>query len=100
MCIETDLRLFGALLRRQVCIRCHVSFLHCDRYALRDLPQDNNNRNRHETFLKGIKVIGEALVQSLMVEKDSTFKGLLSSEVFTSGFPRRNRLGFVLERGA
>lgn len=37
--------------------------------------------------MKGIKVIGEALVQSLMVEKDSTFKGLLSSEVFTSGFP-------------
>ena len=37
--------------------------------------------------MKGIKVIGEALVESLTVEKDSTFKGLLSSEVFTSGFP-------------
>lgn len=37
--------------------------------------------------MKGIKVIGEALVQILTVEKDSTFKGLLSSEVFTSGFP-------------
>ena len=55
-----------------------------DKYLRKDIP---DTAGELETFLKGIKVIGEALVQSLMVEKDSTFKGLLSSEVFTSGFP-------------
>ena len=55
-----------------------------DKYLRKDIP---DTAKELETFLKGIKVIGEALVESLTVEKDSTFKGLLSSEVFTSGFP-------------
>ena len=55
-----------------------------DKYLRKDIP---DTAKELETFLKGIKVIGEALVQILTVEKDSTFKGLLSSEVFTSGFP-------------
>lgn len=55
-----------------------------DKYLRKDVP---DTAKELETFLKGIKVIGEALVESLTVEKDSTFKGLLSSEVFTSGFP-------------
>ena len=55
-----------------------------DKYLRKHIP---DTAKELETFLKGIKVIGEALVESLTVEKDSTFKGLLSSEVFTSGFP-------------
>lgn len=54
------------------------------KYLRKDIP---DTANELITFLKGINVIGEAIAENLLVENNATFKGLLSSEKFVSGFP-------------
>ncbi len=39
------------------------------------------------TFLKGIDVVGEALIDRLVADNEAVFRNGLSSEVFVSGFP-------------
>lgn len=39
------------------------------------------------TFLKGIEVVGEALIDRLTVDNEAMFRKTLSSEKFVSGFP-------------
>lgn len=55
-----------------------------DKFLRKDIP---DTAKELETFLKGINVLGEALIEQLLIEQDATFKGTLSSEMFVSGFP-------------
>lgn len=55
-----------------------------DKFLRKDIPDEAKEL---ETFLKGISVIGTALVEKLTVDKNAFFKDTLSSEKFISGFP-------------
>ena len=55
-----------------------------DKFLRKDIPDEAGEL---ETFLKGISVIGTALVEKLTVDKNAFFKDTLSSENFISGFP-------------
>lgn len=55
-----------------------------DKFLRKDIPDEAGEL---ETFLKGISVIGTALVEKLTVDKNAFFKDTLSSEKFISGFP-------------
>lgn len=55
-----------------------------DKFLRKDVPDEAKEL---ETFLKGISVIGTALVEKLTVDKNAFFKDTLSSEKFISGFP-------------
>lgn len=54
------------------------------KFLRKDIPDEAGEL---ETFLKGISVIGTALVEKLTVDKNAFFKDTLSSENFISGFP-------------